>query len=371
MPQVICNAVLLLLVFGLPSQSPAPERLFNEAVAAQQRGDDVVAIRLYRQLLETHPEATVVRGNLGATLAHLRRYDEAIEQYRLILSGDPGNRPIRLNLALAYEGKEEFERAAKELESLHKEGSDDPQVNILLGDCYLRLGRYSQALAVLEPMETSQGNDPDFAWLFGSALIQAGRPEEGVRWVDKVAEKTSNAEAYLLAGQTRLALTEYVLALQDADAAMRQDPALAGVLTLKGMALEQTGNYMGAESALRRALEVNPRDFDAHFYLGAILYFKRNTKEARTNLETALQLRPDSAQAHYELALVSRAEGDLPAALKGFENAANLNPEWLQPHIELSALYYQLRRPEDGDKQRKIVDRLTAEHRGSTPLPTP
>ena len=63
------------------SQSAGPARLFQEAVEAQQRGDDALAVRKYRALLALHPEAVAIRVNLGASLAQLKRYGEAINQY--------------------------------------------------------------------------------------------------------------------------------------------------------------------------------------------------------------------------------------------------------------------------------------------------
>src|SRR5450755_2305521 len=101
----VCSSALLLAAIPAPGQSRDPQQLFQEAVTAEQRGDDLAAVRLYQQLLQVHPEATVVRTNLGATYAHLKRYDEAIEQYHAVLTADPGNLPVRVNLALAYEEK--------------------------------------------------------------------------------------------------------------------------------------------------------------------------------------------------------------------------------------------------------------------------
>jgi tetratricopeptide (TPR) repeat protein len=371
MLKAICLSTVLLCALALPAQTPDDQRLFQDGVAAQQRGDDAAALRIYQQLLQSHPEAVAVRANLGATLAHFKRYDEAIEQYRLVLSADPGNRPVWGNLALAYEGKGDYARAAKELELLHKAVPGDAQTALLLADCYSRLGRYADSVSMLKPLERSQPDDLDLAWLLGSALIHVGRSEEGLQRIDRLAKKAASADAYLLAGQTRLALTQYDLARRDADAAQRLNPTLSGLQTLYGMILEQTGDFAGAENVLRAALQADPKDFNANFYLGAILYFKRDMKDARMFLERSLQLRPSSAQARYELALVSRAEGKLVAAVMDLETVVHQNPDWLQPHIELSALYFRLNRPEDGAKEKAIVDRLTALQQGPAPGPMP
>src|ERR1022692_4590490 len=75
--------VALLIAAGAAcAQSSSPEQLFRDAVAAQQHGDDALAVRKYQELLKRYPDAVEVRANLGAALAKLERYDEAIEQYR-------------------------------------------------------------------------------------------------------------------------------------------------------------------------------------------------------------------------------------------------------------------------------------------------
>jgi tetratricopeptide (TPR) repeat protein len=209
----------------------------------------------------------------------------------------------------------------------------------------------------------------DLEWLLGSAMIHAGRAPEGVERVEKVASTNKDAGAYLLAGQTRLAMSQFDLARRDADAARLLEPNLAGLRTLTGMVLEQSGDYDGAEKTLQGALALDDKDFDAHFYLGAALYFRRDMANARLHLNRALALQPRSAQARYELALVERADGQQEAALKDLETVVRESPDWMQPHIELSALYYRLHRPEDGAKERQIVDRMTAaQHQSQAPV---
>src|SRR5271170_5143878 len=211
--------VLLLYAVSLAAQTPDPEKQFQQATAAQQSGDNATAVRIYQELLKAHPESVVVRVNLGASLAQLKRYDDAIEQYRAVLLTDPLNLPVRLNLALAYHEKGDLRHAASELEFVHKSDPSNLQASMLLSECYFRLGRYSETAAILTPLEPVLPDDLDLAWILGSAMIHSGRAEEGLQRIDKVAEKTKSADAYLLAGETRLERDEYDLARRDADAA--------------------------------------------------------------------------------------------------------------------------------------------------------
>jgi tetratricopeptide (TPR) repeat protein len=369
--QRIGAVAMLLWTCSVTAQVAGPEQLFQEAVAAQQRGDDAVALRDYRELLRLHPEANVVRVNLGATLAHLGKFNEAIDQYRAVLATDPGNRAVPLDLALAYQGKGDWQHAMEELEPLHKSDAGDPQAAMMLADCNIHLGGYSKAVSLLVPLESSQPEDLNLEWMLGSALVHAGRTQEGVELIEKVAGKASSADAYLLAGETRLARSEYDLARSDANAALRLNPELAGVETLNGMVLEQMGDYTGAEASLRKAIAADSSDFNAHLYLGAILYFRRGMESARVQLERALQLQPTSVQARYELALVARAEGRMDAALRDLETVVRQSPDWMQPHVELAAVYYRLHRPEDGARERRIVDRMMAAQQEHASAPAP
>src|SRR5579864_6674539 len=98
-------AVFLIAAGMAGAQSTDPQQLFRDALAAQQQGDDVLAIRKYREILKRYPDSVEVRANLGAALAKLNRYDEAIEQYRAALA-KKDNASLRLNLALAYYKKD-------------------------------------------------------------------------------------------------------------------------------------------------------------------------------------------------------------------------------------------------------------------------
>jgi tetratricopeptide (TPR) repeat protein len=347
---------LLALVGAAAGQSSGPEQLFNDAVAAQKRGDDALAIRKYQELLKVRPDVIEVRANLGAVLARQGRFDEAIAQYRLALAKDSGNSALRMNLALAYYKKGVFADAVKELQSL----PNDPRVATLLGDCYLRLGQDDRAIAVLRPVATAQPDDLGVAWLLGSALIRTGHKRDGLELVEKVAKLGNSAEAYLLAGQTALKMNEFERARDDAEGALRLNPQLPGVMTLRGMVLPYLGDNAGAMAALRKAIEADPKDFDAQLNLGAVLHTERTLDEARLHLERALALRPESSLARYEMARLERTEGKLDDSVKDFEKVIHDEPAWPQPHIELSALYFRLNRQEDGERERAAFDRLNA-----------
>jgi tetratricopeptide (TPR) repeat protein len=342
------------------AQSSKPEQLFHEAIAAQQRGDDALAVRKYQELLKSYPDSLEVRTNLGAALAKLNRYDEAIEQYRAVLAKKE-NAGLRLNLALAYYKKGAWRDAAQQLGTLRAAQPNDARVATLLADCYANLGQDEKTIAILKPEAAAHPDDLSVAWLLGSALIRTGHRREGLGLVDRVAREGDRPEAYLLAGRTALKLNEFESARDYANAAARLNSQLSGLDTLRGTVLSYLGDTDGAAAMLRKAVEADPKDFDAQLGLGAVLHTNRDLDGARRHLQNAMQLKPDSAVARYEWARLERTEGQVDAAARDFEKVVHDDPTWAQPHLELAALYFRLNRQEDGEKERAIFDRLTAE----------
>lgn len=353
-------ALLVLIALLGVAQVTSPELLFREALAAQQRGDDALAIRKYQELLKLHPDVVEVRANLGATLARAGRFDEAIEQYRAALAKAGSNSALRLNLALAYYKKNDWPGAVAQLKVLHDADSTNVRVATLLGNCYARLGQDAQVVSILSPLIATHRDDPAISWELGSALIRSGHGREGLGVVEHAGKSANNAEAYLLAAKTALQLHEFERARDDANAALRLDAKLPGGLTLLGAALQYLNDNQGAITALSQALEANPNDFDAQLTLGAVLNTERDLEGSRKHLERAVELDPASTLALYALARMKRTQGEIEAAVKDFEQVVRKDPKWAQPHVELAALYFRLNRQADGERERAAFDRLNS-----------
>jgi tetratricopeptide (TPR) repeat protein len=354
---------VLSLACATSAQEPDPQQLFQDAAASQQRGDVALAVREYQELLRLRPDMITARTNLGLALVSLGRFDEAIAQYRAALAQAPGDPGLGLNLAMAYYKKGDLPQAAGEFSSLHQNDPGNLQIATLLGDCYVRLGRTAQAVAVLSPLEEAHPDNLDLKRALGWALIRAGRTQEGLERVEKAAQEGHSAEAYMLTAEAQLKLQAFEQARQNIDEAIRLNPHLPGVYTLSGIIRDYSGDQEGAVAAFEKTLGAYPNDFQAQLLLGAVLYTQRRLDAARLHLDRALEIRPTSSPALYELARVKRAQGQIEAAVKDLERVERDQPEWIPPHVELAALYYRLKRPEDGAREKQIVDRLTEEHR--------
>jgi tetratricopeptide (TPR) repeat protein len=232
---------------------------------------------------------------------------------------------------------------------------------VLLGNCLVLRGTYDDAIQLLRPFEKSHPQNLDIAFVLGEALIHAEKLQEGLNLVQRVATARNDANAWTLAGMVQLKLGKYTEARDSLDRGLRLDPTISGAYTLSGIAQLRTGDEEGAKSAFRKAIELDVNDFDASLRLGTLLRAEGNLEDAKTYLGRALQINPRSLMAQYQMAVTVMAAGDDAQAATDFEAIIRDAPNLLKAHVQLAAIYYRLRRPEDGLRERQIVDNLLAE----------
>ena len=307
------------------------------------------------------------RAKLGAARAADGQFDAAIEEDRRALVNAPDKVAVRMNLALAYYKKGDFAHARTEFEAVHAARPNDLASTMLLGYCQIKLGQGSEAVALLQPLERSHESNTDFEFVLASALISAGKEEAGLPRMEKVAKATRSAEAYVIAGSTRLHRREFREARADLDAALEIDPAIPGLSTMAGQARDALGDTEAAQSAFQTALQADPRDATANLYLGAIRLKQRDLDGSRPLLEIALQLQPDNPQARLQMAKLDAMTGKNDEAVALLEALEKADPNWLEPHVELAPLYYKLHRAEDGQRERGIVDQIEAKQQQAGP----
>ncbi|MBI3400710.1 MAG: tetratricopeptide repeat protein [Acidobacteria bacterium] len=101
---------------------------------------------------------------------------------------------------------------------------------------------------------------------------------------------------------------------------------LAEEWALTGSSLITEHNLPEAESAYRRAVELDPRSGLAWDGLGLVQYDAGRLPEARQSLSRAIAL-GENAHALFHLALVDDREGKLAAAATGYRRAVDLSPD--------------------------------------------
>lgn len=369
---VLFSIFALGALFGglVSAQDKAVDQAFERATQQHQNGDLQGAIRAYLAILEKHPARVDVRSNLGAAYSALGRYEEAIEQYKRALVIDPENSAIRFNLAMAYYKAAWFSEAATELERFIAATPESPQrvnARVVLSDCQLRLGEYKKVITGLIPLADADPANRTVAYLLGSALIGDGQLNKGQEIIDRVFRDDDSAEAHLLMGSILLVADDAQGALKEVQRALELNSKLPGVQAWYGRVLMRLGDTEKAKVAFRTELAANANDFEANLYLGVLLRQDKQLDEALGHLQRAIQLRPREQYARYHLAAVYAAAGKPGNALPLLEGVLKEHGDFVEARVLLASVYYRLNRKEDGDREKALIQKSTAEQQAKPP----
>jgi len=114
-----------------------------------------------------------------------------------------------------------------------------------------------------------------------------------------------------------------------------------------GAQLLRAGQHTPAIMALARAIQSDPRHFEAHLALGAALMLCGRFADATAIFSHAVVLRPDSAAAHRDLGAAYDNQNLHDHAIAAFQKAVELAPNLADIHIRLGQLYAMYSRPEE------------------------
>lgn len=357
---------LLLLLTSAPAWAQAQnaqnfERLFNRALELQQAGDTLGAVDTYKAALAILPDRADALSNLGAAYVTLGQFDDAIAQYEAALKADPNSSAARLNLSLAYYKSARPNQAIPQLKRVVASEPDARNAYLVLADCYLQTGQDQELVALLRPRERMFENDLAYAYLLGTALLHLDDTVDGQKYVDRIFGAGESAEAHLLMGLALLNRLDYPAAKTELQQALQLNPRLPTAHAAYGRSLLALGEQEAAERAFREELALNINDFEANLQLGYMRKTGQKFGEASTYLERATTIRPNDLAARKLLASLRLQTGQVDQAVVMFEAIVKEAPDLIEAHVQLATAYNRLKRKDDADRERVIIDRLNAE----------
>jgi tetratricopeptide (TPR) repeat protein len=305
---------------------------------------------------------------MGAAYVRLGQFDDAIRHYEAALQLDPTATSVRTNLALAYYKSARPDRAIPQLRQILAGEPESRNIYLLLADCYLQTGRDEELITLLKPREQMFGSDDlAYAFLLGTALLHTGAVAEGQKYVDRVFGGGESAEAHLLLGTAHLARHDYRDAKAELERALQLNPKLTTANALHGRALLALGEQEQAERAFRAELDGNINDFEANLQLGNLRKSAGRFDDASLYLERATTIRPNDLTARKLLASLRLQTGKVEEALTMLEAIVAEAPDLIDAHVQLATAYNRLKRKDDAERERAIIDRLNAEAQAKQP----
>jgi tetratricopeptide (TPR) repeat protein len=156
-------------------------------------------------------------------------------------------------------------------------------------------------------------------------------------------QAVARGSAYLRIGRPDRAF-ETVSGIHD------EAPGAGEAMSIAGLALIRMGEYRAARLALDRAIQLQPKQFEALVALAELNFALGNGRRGIEVLEQALELRPREFRLWLTMGKVEHDLGDLPRAAVAYEHAVELKPSdrpALAGLIGALVLTYQSQRAEE------------------------
>ena len=365
----------------LGQASPPPQSQRQTALALEQQGKNVEAEAAWRVFLKAHPSNPEPYAHLGLLEARQEHYKEAVPLYRKALAMNSSMPGLRLNLGLALFKDGELKQAILEFKPLLKSqplGSDQAQrLTILIGMAHYGLGEYAQAAPYLKQAAARDPQNLPLQLALAHSCLWAKQYQCVLDTYHEILTlNAESAEADMLAGEALDEMKDTTGAIQQFRAAVKANPKEPDAHYGLGYLLWIQKQYPEAESEFQAELDNNPNHVQALTYLGDTQMHLKHPELAQPLLENALRLDAGQELAHLDLGIVFADAGRQEDALRELLAAAKLNPEDVNVHWRLGRLYRAMGRTDNAkaefDKASSInkaadnalVDKISNAHPG-------
>jgi len=253
--------ILIAALFWIPlaaqNRPPASDKLgekFQQGVADLKAGRLDEARAVFEELIRTGVTAPFVYHNLGIVYQRLRRHQDAVDQFRKALKIDPTFAESRVLLGAGLLVLNRPEEAIEELERAVRALPDNISANLQLAQAYEVHGTPFQLAAQYNRLAKLEPENPEYAYQLGEAYSAVAD------WCyrEMLSRDLNSVRVHQALGQIYMA---------------RKD-------------------WISAEVALKRAIQVDPKLPDLHMSLAAALIQQKKFKEALAAVEDELRIVP-------------------------------------------------------------------------------
>jgi len=311
-------------------------------------------------MAHAQPPSAEAHLSRGTQLMHQELFEAAASEFEQALAVNPADPRAHFQFAVCLLSLGRNDEARRQFEQVRNLGGESRYLTYYFGRLDLLSNDYASAIQRLGSL-AEDPPFPDTAFYLGVAHISSGDMASGIKWLERAAKLMPRdyrvhyrlARAYSSAGREQQAEHEYALYNQcrnehkstendvracsgalhtePLDAAREvchriYDPNDPEKLTLLGQLLGDAGAFAEALDPLERAVQLDPKSFDAWHNLGVTYFQLQRYRDARMPLETAVRLRPEFYGSVVLLGATLYMLGEDQAALPVLEHAHRLNP---------------------------------------------
>ena len=275
--------------------------VLQQGMTAHKEGKLHDAERLYRAILQSRPLHPDANHNLGLIAVSLNKADAALPLFKIALDADPEVEQYWLSYIGALIKEQQFEDAEQLLEQGKKQGIDGEKLDLFK--------------AQIVPVDQKE-----------SATSE--RPSQ--QQLGKLIEHYEKGE-YVDAGKLAVSITQ-------------EFPSFQFGWKFLGTVFKKAGRIRESLTAIRKSVQLDPQDAEAHYNLGNTLKELGRLDEAEASYIQAIKINPNFAKAHNNLGSTLQGLGRLDEAEASYTQTITLKPDYVEAHENLGDLLQEMGR---------------------------
>ena len=362
--QLIFLAALLASNAGAQATASRPADAAREsALTLEQQGNLAGAEAAWRACSKLNPSSPEPYAHLGLIAARQEHYKEAVPLYRKALAINPNVPALHLNLGLALFKDGNLKEAIPEFHTLQgtapPDSPDAQRLRILLGMAHYGLAQYPEAIPYLKDAAARDTQNLPLRLALAHSCLWSKQFQCVLDVYHEILTlNAESAEADMLAGEALDELNDNAGAVDQFRAAVRANPKEPNAHFGLGYLLWAQKRYAEAIPEFNAELANDPDHAQALLYLGDSRLQMNSAEEARPLLAKAVQIDPALWLADLDIGIIDSDAGRNEDALKELELAARLQPSDVNVHWRLARLYRTLGRKDEAkaefDKASKL-----------------
>jgi tetratricopeptide (TPR) repeat protein len=350
--QGIVLGILISVGFATAQPPKVQDPKRQSALALEKQGKNPEAEAAWRAYLKTHPSDPEPYGHLALLESRQEHYKEAVPLYRKALAMSPHVPGLRMNLGLALFKSGNLKEALPEFIELAKDapsGSPDAQrLNILIGMSHYGLAEYAEAAPFLKAATTEDSQNLPLRLALAHSCLWSKQFQCVLDVYHEILTLNSeSAEADMLAGEAYDEMKDNAGSTQMFRAAVKANPKEPNAHFGLGYLLWTQKVYPEAVQEFKAELANDPNHVQAMVYLADTQMQLNQTAEVKPLLEKAVKLDPSQSLAHLDLGILHSDSGMNDDALRELTLAAKLNPNDVNVHWRLGRLYRTIGKKEE------------------------
>ncbi len=347
------------------------DALMRSAQIYRQQNDPENALTMLTRLIAIDPENVEAHYLSGLSHLELEHPDDALTAFLKTIRFEPNHLDAHYRAGLLYEQKGDTDNAIDRYETAIALDQSRTDAFLRLGAIYLQRGEKDNVIRVYELCLAANPNHPQAQYDLAVIFEEQGENEKAIkrfglanqydgehfdwhfRYARLLAHHAATLEDY--DQYAAMAVEEYGKTI-----ALKNDYAPAyfyrGLITRH---YKQIGDVLYRYSQIvedfKRVIVLEPKNLDAHYYLGMTYMDLDQRHKAREIFQKALKLNRKYQGVNLQLGLIAEWEQKFAEAIDYFQNEVATDPKSMRAYQRLGDLYnnYEL----DFGRARKVFEK--------------